>query len=171
MRVCHLVSKLAHLASIAYWFDHVYKKLLNNIDVFVLKLQGAVTNEKVEHDLRWKRVLDVFSNNGQCTLIEPLRVMTVIHCQSGNNSIRFEVQYQPRTVNWLKSKDKHFKYWCWFKSIGQKGWNSTRPKSHKYILIPAPPKRNANVNHDTAQMPRLIAVYCQQLHFNQGWDW
>ena len=31
----------------------------------------------------WKRVLDVFSNNGQCTLIEPLRVMTVIHCQSG----------------------------------------------------------------------------------------
>ena len=65
------------------WFDHMYKKALNNIDVFALKLHGGVTNEKVGHDLRLERVLDVFSNNGQCTLIEPQRVMTVIHCQSG----------------------------------------------------------------------------------------
>ena len=99
MRVCHLVSKLAHSALIAYRFDQVYKKHLNDSDVFALKLHGGVTNEKVGHDLRLERVLDVFSNNGQCTLIEPLRVMTVIHCQSGNNSIRFEAQYQPRIVN------------------------------------------------------------------------
>ena len=42
---------------IAYWFDHVYKKLLNNSDVFALKLHGGVTNEKVEHDLRWNEFL------------------------------------------------------------------------------------------------------------------
>ena len=81
----------------------MYKKALNNIDVFALKLHGGVTNEKLGHDLRLERVLDVFSNNGQCTLIEPLRVMTVIHCQSGNNSIKFEAQYKPRTVKRAKT--------------------------------------------------------------------
>ena len=69
---------------IAYWFDHVYKKLLNST-------KQCICSKVVQQSDKWKigarptleRVLDVFSNNGQCTLIEPLRVMTVIHCQSG----------------------------------------------------------------------------------------
>ena len=52
-----MVSKLAHSALIAYRFDQVYKKHLNDIDVVALKLQGAVTNEKVGHDLRLNKFL------------------------------------------------------------------------------------------------------------------
>ena len=53
-----MVSKFAHLALLAYWFDHVHKTLLNDSDVFALKLHcGGVTNEKVGHDLRWNEFL------------------------------------------------------------------------------------------------------------------
>ena len=60
----------------------------------------------------WERVLDVFSNNGQCTLIEPLRVMTVIHCQSGEQFNQVWGTIPTKDSKLIKEQRQTLKYWC-----------------------------------------------------------
>ena len=69
-----------------------------------------------------------------------------------------------------KSKDKHSNIGVDSSSMPRGAGIQPDLSPTNAFQQPASPKRNANVNHDTAQMPRLIAVYCQQLHFYQGWD-
>ena len=59
---------------------------------------------------------------------------------SVGGTIQSGLRHNTNQGQW-KEQRQTLKYWCWFRSIAQKGWNSTRPESYKYISITSVAKK------------------------------